>query len=52
MSIRSGRRPDATKAWTFVHTFREKSVGAEWDTLPQHFKNNGYLVTGAGKCVI
>lgn len=45
----SGRRPDATKAWSFVNHFREPAVGAEWDSLPEHFRKKGYLVTGAGK---
>ena len=28
-SFMSGRRPDATKAWSFVNHFREEAVGAE-----------------------
>ena len=24
-------------------------MGDKWTALPEHFKNNGYLVTGAGK---
>lgn len=46
-SFMTGRRPDVTKTWNFIDNFREKGVGADWVTLPQHFlKDNGYLVTG------
>lgn len=45
----SGRRPDATKVYNFNNHFREAGVGSNWTALPEHFKNNGYLVTGAGK---
>eukprot|EP00656_Telonema_subtile_P007510 TRINITY_DN13522_c0_g1_i2.p1 TRINITY_DN13522_c0_g1~~TRINITY_DN13522_c0_g1_i2.p1 ORF type:complete len:562 (+),score=89.18 TRINITY_DN13522_c0_g1_i2:201-1886(+) len=48
-SFMSGRRPDATKVWNFNNNFREPGVGDKWTALPEHFKNNGYLVTGAGK---
>jgi hypothetical protein len=29
--------------------FRDKGVGDKWVALPEHFKLNGYLVTGTGK---
>jgi len=45
-SFMSGRRPDATKVYNFINNFRQ--VGNDWDPLPAHFKNNGYLVTGGG----
>ncbi len=48
-SFMSGRRPDATKVWNFNNHFREPGVGDEWASLPEHFVNSGYLVTGAGK---
>eukprot|EP00041_Stephanoeca_diplocostata_P039278 m.1606957 g.1606957 ORF g.1606957 m.1606957 type:complete len:672 (+) comp25361_c0_seq28:3645-5660(+) len=48
-SFMSGRRPDATKVYNFNNHFREQDVGSEWASLPEHFKQNGYLVTGAGK---
>jgi hypothetical protein len=35
--------------WNFNDHFREKGIGDKWVALPQHFKENGYLVTGAGK---
>ena len=48
-SFMSGRRPDATKVFNFNNNFRENDVGKNWTALPEHFKRNGYLVTGAGK---
>jgi len=47
-SLLSGRRPDTTKAWNFVYHFREKGVGADWQTLPQVFTESGlhYIVVG------
>ena len=48
-SFMSGRRPDATKAYSFIGTFREPGVGANWSSLPQHFVENGYTVAGSGK---
>ena len=46
-SFMSGRRPDRTRAWDFAHHFRE--VGANWTSLPQAFKVNGFFTTGVGK---
>lgn len=49
-SFMSGRYPDSIRTWTFTTNFR--SCGgdcADWVTLPQHFKNNGYLTLGGGK---
>lgn len=43
----TGRRPDRTQAFNFLDDFRE--VGADWITLPQHFKNHGYITLGGGK---
>ena len=37
-SFMTGRRPDATKSWNFVDSFREAGVGADWITLPQFFR--------------
>ena len=48
-SFMSGRRPDATKAYSFEDTFREYGVGSSWLSLPQAFKANGYFVAGSGK---
>jgi hypothetical protein len=46
-SFMSGRRPDVTKAWNFKTHFRE--VGPTWLTMPQWFKNHGYITAGCGK---
>lgn len=43
----SGRRPDTTKVWEFIDSFR--GVGANWTTFPEFFKNHGYLTLGCGK---
>ena len=48
-SFMSGRRPDTTRVWNFHDHFREEGVGAEWATLPQYFKNNGFVTMGSGK---
>ncbi|EDQ85797.1 uncharacterized protein MONBRDRAFT_28811 [Monosiga brevicollis MX1] len=45
----TGRVPDRTRVFNFIDHFREPEVGANWTSFPQHFKNNGYLVLGAGK---
>jgi arylsulfatase A-like enzyme len=46
-SFLSGRVPDKTRTWNFIDDFREG--GADWVTLPQFFKNNGYTTLGHGK---
>jgi len=48
-SFMTGRRPDSTTTYNFNRHFRLPDVGANWTTLPQHFKNNGYLTLGSGK---
>ena len=48
-SFMSGRRPDHTRVWTFLDSFRNISVGANWTTMPEYFKNHGYRTTAAGK---
>jgi iduronate 2-sulfatase len=48
-SFMSGRRPDRTKAWDFEHHFREPGIGADWVSLPQKFKTDGWFTTGVGK---
>lgn len=40
----SGRRPDATKALSFIGTFRQSDIGMKWASLPEWFKLNGYNV--------
>lgn len=43
-----GRRPDTTKAWQFIDSFRE--VGPDWLTLPGYFRDVlNYTVVGTGK---
>jgi|EP01043_Picozoa_sp_COSAG02_P074568 arylsulfatase A-like enzyme len=44
----TGRRPDTSHVWTIGPYFRD-TVGKDWVTLPQWFKEHGYITTGAGK---
>jgi len=46
-SFLSGRRPQRTLSWNFLDSFRE--VGPNWITLPQFFKNHGYVTLATGK---
>ncbi len=46
-SLLSGLRPDSTGVYGFIKTFREKAPNVV--TLPELFKNNGYLSTYYGK---
>eukprot|EP01050_Picozoa_sp_SAG11_P013774 SAG11_NODE_1633_length_4542_cov_4.532298_3_plen_385_part_00 len=46
-SFMTGRRPDTTRVWNFKGHFR--IVGANWTTMPQTFKQYGYLTYAAGK---
>ncbi|MBE9463621.1 sulfatase [Dyadobacter subterraneus] len=46
-SILTGLRPDETKIWGLKKPFRETIPDAV--TLPQYFKNNGYITAEAGK---
>ena len=46
-SLLTGRRPDTTHVYDLVHYWRE--VGGNFTTLPQYFKNHGYLTQGMGK---
>lgn len=34
--------------WNFIDSFRQGG-GANWTSLPQHFRNYGYFTTGVGK---
>lgn len=45
---RTGRRPDTSRVWTIGPYFRD-TTGANWVTLPQFFKQHGYVTAGAGK---
>eukprot|EP00039_Didymoeca_costata_P032682 m.38853 g.38853 ORF g.38853 m.38853 type:complete len:235 (-) comp9484_c0_seq2:17-721(-) len=51
-SFMSGRRPDTTRVWEFEDHFREPQVGPNWVTLPQYFKQFGYLTLGGGKLYV
>ncbi|KAL8621043.1 hypothetical protein ACOMHN_040568 [Nucella lapillus] len=46
-SFLTGRRPDTTRVFDLVHYFRR--VAGNYTTLPQHFKNNGYISQSVGK---
>lgn len=54
-SFMSGRRPSSTRTWNFKTSFRQSGIdtkgvpGSEWRTLPQSFKEAGYLTLGMGK---
>lgn len=47
-SFMVGRRPDTTKVWNFINNFRQAG-NLTWTTIPEAFKNNGYITTGMGK---
>ena len=51
-SFMTGRRPDSTTTYNFDRHFRLPDVGADWTSLPQHFKNNGYMTLGSGKLYV
>jgi iduronate 2-sulfatase len=44
----TGRRPDTTQVFNFVDHFRS-THGKNWSSLPQYFKQHGYLTLGTGK---
>lgn len=46
-SVLTGARPDTTKVWDLRTHFRETIPDVV--TLPQHFKNHGYVSVGLGK---
>jgi arylsulfatase A-like enzyme len=46
-SLLTGLRPDSTQVYDLETHFRKNVPDVV--TLPQHFKNNGYFVTGIGK---
>ena len=48
-SFMAGRRPDTTRAFSFVNHFRETGVGEEWNSFPEHFRKAGFFTAGAGK---
>ena len=46
-SVMTGRRPDTTHVYDLESYWR--TVGGNFTTLPQYFKQNGYLSVGMGK---
>ncbi|XP_076467521.1 iduronate 2-sulfatase-like [Babylonia areolata] len=46
-SFLTGRRPDSTRIFDLRHYFRQ--LAGNYTTLPQHFKNNGYITQSVGK---
>ena len=46
-SFLTGRRPDTTRIFDLVNYFRH--LAGNYTTLPQHFKNNGYITQSVGK---
>ncbi len=46
-SFMTARRPDTTHVYTGKEYFRD--ITANFTTLPEYFKNNGYLTAGLGK---
>ena len=46
-SLLTGRRPDTTHVYDLVQYFRD--VGGNFTTIPQFFKENGYISAGIGK---
>lgn len=46
-SLLTGRRPDTTHVYDLVTYWRE--VGGNFTTIPQFFKQNGYISAGMGK---
>lgn len=48
-SFLTGRRPDTTRAWGFISSFRDAPGGADWVALPQYFVDHGYFAASSGK---
>eukprot|EP00038_Savillea_parva_P010432 m.190238 g.190238 ORF g.190238 m.190238 type:complete len:737 (-) comp17994_c0_seq1:155-2365(-) len=54
-SFMSGRTPDHTRLWNFQGSFRTNGLdasgkpGSEWKSLPQVFKDQGWITAGCGK---
>jgi len=55
-SFMSGRTPDVTRVWNFIQHFRQPNLSEirpefnrDWVSLPQYFKNQGFLTLGSGK---
>jgi arylsulfatase A-like enzyme len=48
-SLLTGLRPSATGVYTNAQPFRSSTLGRDAVTLPQHMRESGYRVLGAGK---
>jgi len=48
-SLLTSRRPDTTRSWTIEPDQYWRRSGGNFTTLPQHFKDSGYLTIGMGK---
>lgn len=48
-SFLSGRRPDRIRTYTFESSFRDAPGGLEMHSLPQAFKEAGWISCGVGK---
>ena len=46
-SLLTGRRPDTTHVYDLTHYWRK--VGGNFTTIPQYFKEHGYVSAGMGK---
>jgi len=46
-SFLTGRRPDRSRCWNFINSFREDHP--EWTTIPGNFLRNGGTALGVGK---
>jgi iduronate 2-sulfatase len=47
-SLLTGRRPDTTGVTTALSSYWRKA-GGNFTSLPEHFKNHGYVAVGHGK---
>ena len=45
----TSRRPDTSRVWTISPAQYWRRSGGNFTSLPQHFKDNGYLTIGLGK---
>ena len=51
-SFLTGKRPDTTKVWAGLGNAHFRITGPNWISLPEHFKNNGYITLGGGKTIV
>ena len=48
-SLLTGRRPDTTQVFDKQTFWRDVAAGGNYTTIPQYFKENGYITAGMGK---